>query len=280
VELFFQERQAARSGAELYVSYASKASPAWREHLRNSGHPENFAHAFDLYGRFYASAREGAKKAAAQAPAIDAALTTFRVLYPSPEVPVTIGMSRAYSAGRADGRRVYLAAEMFAAGQGIETGELPGWIRGLMSRPEEIVAAAVHEAVHLFQPPVTDPVLLVACLREGAPSFVAELVTGRVPSPELHAWCGPRSKVLFGRFARQVGSTSYEAWLGNAASQRGAEPPDVGYWIGYEIVRDYYSRAPDKRSALADIVEMRDPRSLVRASRYRWLLGHGGRGRR
>ncbi len=211
---------------------------------------------------------------AAEAPAIRAALARLGELYPSPTAPVTIGIGRASGAGRGYGGRVFLSAEMFVQGQGIDTSELPPWLNSLLLPPEAVVPAAIHEAIHTYQPTVTDPILLVECLREGAASFVAELITGRPPARALHEWCRPRAKELFREFARQAGGTVYDAWLRNAGQPATSDrPADIGYWIGYEIIRDFYSRARDKRTALRDIIDLHDPRSLVRRSGYRWILG-------
>lgn len=43
-------------------------------------------------------------------------------------------------------------------------------------------------------------------------------------------------------------------------------PGDLGYWVGYRIVKSYYSRAPDKAAALKAIIEMRDPVAFLAAS--------------
>lgn len=256
----------------MQSAYFEAASEAWRAHLRNSGHPEYFWSAFASYRLFFASARPGTMRVAGQAAEIEAALAKFRAMYPSPVVPVTIGIGRAGSAGQGYGGRAHLAAEMFVQGQGIDTSELPPWLANMLAPPEAAVPAAIHEVVHTFQPAVNDPILLVECLREGAASFVAELVTGRPPSPALHAWCRPRAKALFREFARQAGSTSYEAWIRNAGQTSNSRPPDIGYWIGYEIVRSHHARARDKQAALRTIIDMHDPRLIVRESSYDWIL--------
>ena len=50
------------------------------------------------------------------------------------------------------------------------------------------------------------------------------------------------------------------------------EPADLGYWIGEEICRDYYIRAKDKQVALNNILTLLDPESIVRNSRFAYLL--------
>lgn len=273
VERFWQEYGADKTPERLQTSYFAHASEKWREHLLNSGHPEYYRVALQSYGRFYASARQGTFQVASMAAEIETALAKLRSRYPSPAVPVTMGIGRVNSAGQGYGGHVYLAAEMFALGQGIDTTELPGWVTGLMAAPQAVVPAAVHEAVHLFQPPVTDPILLVACLREGAASFIAELITGQPLQPALEAWCRPRHKDLFREFGPRAGSTAYGGWLYDSADSRPAgRPADTGYWIGHEIVRDFYGLARDKDAAVRDIIDMQDPRSLVRRSSYRWIL--------
>lgn len=273
VERFWQEYGKDRTPERVQAAYFAHASETWRQHLLNSGHPEYFRVALRSYERFYASVKPGTLQVAAKAAEIEAALAELRRRYPSPPLPVTMGIGRVNSAGQGYGCQVYLAAEMFALGQGIDTTELPSWIVGLMAPPQAVVPAAVHEAIHVFQPPVNDPVLLVACLREGAASFVAELVTGQPLQPQLEAWCRPRQSELFREFGPRAGSTAYSGWLYDSADPRQAgRPADTGYWIGHEIVRDFYSLANDKKAALRDIIDMHDPRLLVRRSSYRWIL--------
>jgi uncharacterized protein YjaZ len=43
----------------------------------------------------------------------------------------------------------------------------------------------------------------------------------------------------------------------------GQKPADLGYWVGYRIVKSYYQHATDKRRALREILEMTDPKAFV-----------------
>ena len=38
---------------------------------------------------------------------------------------------------------------------------------------------------------------------------------------------------------------------------------DLGYWVGYRIVKSYYQHAADKRRAIRDILEMSDPKAFL-----------------
>jgi uncharacterized protein YjaZ len=60
--------------------------------------------------------------------------------------------------------------------------------------------------------------------------------------------------------------TDLSQWLYNSAPER---PGDLGYWVGYRIVKSYYQRADDKRQALRDIFEMTDPKAFLARSGWR-----------
>jgi hypothetical protein len=50
------------------------------------------------------------------------------------------------------------------------------------------------------------------------------------------------------------------------------EPADLGYLIGSEICRSYYSVAQDKPAAVREIVTQAHADTIARGSRYAWLL--------
>jgi hypothetical protein len=51
------------------------------------------------------------------------------------------------------------------------------------------------------------------------------------------------------------------------------EPGDLGYWVGFRIVKSYYGHATDKGEALRDIIEMKDAKGFIAKSA--WRPGHG-----
>jgi uncharacterized protein YjaZ len=64
-----------------------------------------------------------------------------------------------------------------------------------------------------------------------------------------------REKEIETRFAADVDKTDVSDWLFNGTQEK---PGDLGYWVGYRIVKSYYQRASDKRQALRAILEMTD----------------------
>jgi len=78
---------------------------------------------------------------------------------------------------------------------------------------------------------------------------------------------------LFRRFAADMAAKPGDAsnWLYNY-SRVTDEPADLGYWIGAEICRSYYTQSPDKKKAVSEVVTLRAMPDIVRHSQYAWLL--------
>jgi hypothetical protein len=142
-----------------------------------------------------------------------------------------------------------------------------------------------HETVHTWQPTpgdtVTDPLLLYA-LMEGVPDLLSELVTGLEPDPAREAWARPREAEIWRRFledreAAQSGDDSQsraaiQRWFANAG-QRFDDlpegwPGELGYWVGRNIARDYFSKAADQREALLRLISSLDPIGILQVSGY------------
>jgi uncharacterized protein YjaZ len=56
-------------------------------------------------------------------------------------------------------------------------------------------------------------------------------------------------------------------WLYNG-SQAKDRPADLGYYVGYKICEAYYRNASNKRQAIKDILELKDFRQFLQASKY------------
>ena len=44
---------------------------------------------------------------------------------------------------------------------------------------------------------------------------------------------------------------------------------DLGYWVGYRIVKAYYQRAADKQQAFREILGLSDPQAFLNKSGWR-----------
>ncbi len=135
------------------------------------------------------------------------------------------------------------------------------------------VRVTVHEYAHLQQstrqleleegkPGVT---LLDMALMEGAAEFATELLTGEPGNYQHKAWTRGCEATIETAFARDIDDVKLTAWI-NTGPGTAEKPGDLAYWVGHRIVKRYYERARDKRRALRDIFEMRDPKAFLAAS--------------
>jgi hypothetical protein len=51
------------------------------------------------------------------------------------------------------------------------------------------------------------------------------------------------------------------------------KPGDLGYWVGYRIVKAYYQHAADKQQAFREILELSDPKAFLAKSGWRPGMG-------
>jgi hypothetical protein len=189
------------------------------------------------------------------------ALRTLGRLYPKAEFPsVTMAISRGKPAGVADASGVIIGLEASCAvsydNPNIE---------------DRFVHEIAHEYTHVeqaLQSPILynnpKPTVLEASLIEGAAEFMATLITAEVafhspfaPSVKAHI------KEVETQFVADEDKTDLSQWIDNGTL---TEPGDLGYWVGYRIVKSYYQHAADKRRALRDIIEISVPKAFLAKS--------------
>ena len=135
---------------------------------------------------------------------------------------------------------------------------------------ERFVRVIVHEYIHVQQFPALDddehPTLLERSLIEGGAEFGTELILGQpaeVTSPPLRAATLGHEKEIESAFVADEDNTDLSKWLDNSTLEK---PGDLGYWVGYRIVKSYYRHAADKRQALRDIIEITVPKAFLAKS--------------
>jgi hypothetical protein len=143
-----------------------------------------------------------------------------------------------------------------------------------------------HETVHTWQddetPEALADLLLSQALREGVADYLATLVTGTIPHLDRDAWARPREAWLWHEFQRDrlaikgsdegvprlIASPQFRRWFANCRSAPAGWPCEAGYWVGMRIAEAYVAHAPDKRAAIRELLELRDPAAILKASGY------------
>jgi hypothetical protein len=143
-----------------------------------------------------------------------------------------------------------------------------------------------HETVHTWQdeetPAALADLLLSTALREGVADYLAALVTGAIPHLDRDAWARPREAWLWQEFQRDrqairgsnasvselISSPHFRRWFANCRSAPEGWPCEAGYWLGMRIAEAYVAHASDKRAAIRELLEFRDPAAILKASGY------------
>ncbi|HLJ39214.1 MAG TPA: DUF2268 domain-containing putative Zn-dependent protease [Steroidobacteraceae bacterium] len=192
---------------------------------------------------------------------VEVALRKLRRLYPQarfPPVTIAVGRGKPVGVGSAD-TGLQIGLEALCA------------IKWMSPNIEDrFVHVIAHEYIHIQQFPALDddehPILLERSLIEGAAEFGAELISGQpgeVASAQMRASTQGREKEIESAFVADEDDTDLSKWLDNSTFDKQG---DLGYWVGYRIVKSYYQHAADKRQALREIIEMTDPKELLAKS--------------
>ena len=139
------------------------------------------------------------------------------------------------------------------------------------------VHVIAHEYAHVQQPAaeetdLTGATVLFASLIEGGAEFIAELTSCSVGYRHLDRLTRGREDEIERRFATDVDRTDLSAWLYNGIGDE-HRPGDLGYWVGYRIVKSYYARAADKPQALQDILHISRTNAKDFLAKSGWVPG-------
>ncbi len=189
------------------------------------------------------------------------ALRKLRDLYPEARFPpITIAVGRGKPVG-VGGRNtgVQIGAEALCA---------TDWINPDIE--DRFVGVITHEFAHVQQvvafSEIENATVLSASLEEGAAEFVTELTTGSISYSYMSGLIAGREREIETVFAADADKTDLSDWLYNSTPEK---PADLGYWVGYRIVKSYYQHADDKRQAIRDIFEMTNPDEFLAKSGWR-----------
>ncbi len=244
---------------------------------------EELLRALRAYPRYYAAVRArtlAVDTNSAIRQGIRQGLAKLAELYPAARFPTIYFLIGTLSTGGTTARSgMLIGTEQSASGPDTPLDELPAWAqKGFPThRFESLVGLVVHEAVHTQQKPAPagqQDKLLRHALGEGIADFLSELAVG--------PWAANTPRQMYGRAHEHdvwvdfqdemeiAGDSIIRMWMYN-----GMVPPDknhgavdIGYWVGYRIAGAYYARAADKRAAVRELLELRDPEAVLRASGY------------
>ena len=127
----------------------------------------------------------------------------------------------------------------------------------------------IHESIHFQQkwPEGGETNLLQQSILEGMADFIAELVTGIKGNKEANKYGNEHKEELCKEFVEKMNGNDMQDWL-YGTSGKDKRPNDLGYWIGYEIVKAFFDKAKDKKLAINHILNIEDYDRFLRESEY------------
>jgi uncharacterized protein YjaZ len=254
-----------KPSAEQLQSYIDGGTEGFRAftNMRNTT-GERIAQAIEKQPEIYVKARQCAKVLPAVKSRLASALAQLKQIYPEAVLsPVTLGVGRGKPVGTADRNGVMIGQESLCA------------VADFMNPDVEdrFVYVIAHEYAHVQQSQFREEDLegnvLINTLLEGGAEFIGELISGSVSYKHLPPAVIGREKEFETAFLADLDKPAMgSAWLYNHPGTTD-HPADLGYWIGYRITKAYYLNARDKRQALRDIIELRDPKAILDRSGWR-----------
>jgi len=256
-----------RPSVEQLDAYLAEGSPSLKEFAqlrRVTG--ERIARQIEADPAMYENARQCLEVLPAVERRLAAALARLSDLYPGadyPPVAIVVGRGRPVGIVNPSGATIGLEALCAADFMNPD--------------PEDrFVHVVAHEYAHTQQamardqPEPGDPraTVLRMSLVEGAAEFVAELVSGGVGNARHAEWTRGRELEIESDFLADMHGIDLGPWMFDYRPGSD-EPYDLGYWVGYRIVKAYYTQADDKHAALARIIDMEDPEAFLRESGWR-----------
>ena len=137
-----------------------------------------------------------------------------------------------------------------------------------LSSLDHLPELVIHESIHYQQKwPEGETNLLQQSILEGMADFIAELVTGIKGNVEANTYGNANKEALCSEFVEIMYTDNFQDWL-YGTTGKDDRPNDLGYWIGYEIVKAYFEKAEDKKLAVNQMLNLEDYPRFLKDSGY------------
>ena len=191
---------------------------------------------------------------------LNAAFEKLLILYPqSQKPPVTIAVGR--------GRPLAISGPGDGVQIGLEAMCAPNASFLNPNVDDRFVHVIAHEYIHSQQDPTLSnkehPTVLERSLLEGAAEFMGEMISGEVAYGAFRASTAGHETEIETRFAADVDKNDLSDWLDNTTPTKLG---DLGYRVGYRIVKAYYQHARDKHAAVRKIIGLNDAHGFLAKS--------------
>ncbi|WP_018629263.1 TPR end-of-group domain-containing protein [Niabella aurantiaca] len=252
-QLYFDS---ASSGMEDYMAYKVNSIDDFIAHIRSAP-------------AFYHSIRAATFKSDAFKQDFLASFKKLKALYPEAKFPDVYFVIGAFtSAGTVTGNGLLIGINQICKTDSTRTEELSDRLKTRMNNISYLPNIIAHEAIHFQQEGMNsdDTTTLRSVIVEGMADFIGELISGATANPVLFSWAKGKEKAIWSRFQKDMYQSRYGNWIANSKTSSPDNPPDQGYWVGYQICKSFYEKAGNKKKAIYDMLHIRDYRQFLKLS--------------
>ncbi len=136
----------------------------------------------------------------------------------------------------------------------------------------DVPQVAVHEVSHLFQTYLQGEIdyvsmyieeskttMLAYAVREGTADFIAYLASG-LTDTKRHVYGDANEKELWELFKPHLSEhpDNHKGWFSGKSETHSDWPWQVGYYVGFKMIQNYYDLAEDKELVIVDILSAKD----------------------
>lgn len=239
---------------------------------------EKFVNAVSSMPKFYNSIRKNTYEVKKAVPIIDEVVSKFKQIYPNfKPFKVCFAIGLVNTGGTVSDKFLLIGTEVSTSTKNTDLSEFKNSAFGkVLATGDDVVQKikniVAHEYVHTQQLNDTDKNaikcnLLYAIMKEGFCDFIGELTAGSQINSVAQEYGDKHEKELWNELKNELCNQSNKNWLYNYSTVKD-KPADLGYYIGYKIAQEYYANATDKKQAVIDIIEMKDPIAFLQKSNY------------
>lgn len=261
-DLIIQEKDSTKQIDLINNLYIKKGTPGLVGIMQARRYTDKgYIYAINNYPKFWNSIRANTLTANSYAKKLEKGIKKLKKIYPEAKpdkIYFSIGVLKTGGTTKED--KVLIGAEVAMANSTIITDEIkkdyPHLISYFKTNPiNNLDFLNVHEYIHTQQKSTIGNYLLSQTMMEGVAEFVAEIaMKTKSPNPQIEFGYKNEEKIKQ-EFTKEMFSTNFNNWFWNSLeNQFGMR--DLGYFVGYAIVKKYYDNSIDKKLATKQLIEL------------------------
>ena len=239
---------------------------------------EKFVDAVSMMPKFYNSIRKNTLEVKNIVDNLNGLIVNFKNIYPQFETKkICFAIGIVNTGGTVSDNYLLIGTEISTSNKDVDLSEFTNEAyRKILERGDDVTQKiknmVAHEYVHTQQNRnmnnnIVGCDLLEAVIIEGMCDFIGELISGDQINKVAQEYGDAHEKELWIEFKNELCNKSSKNWLYNYDSSKD-RPADLGYYIGYQISKEYYKNMTDKKQAIYDILNMNDPITFLQKSKY------------